>query len=305
MKRTVLSLLVALAAIFALPLACMEGGIRLGADLIFVASAGGRWRLCIWDGHTEPRALMISQSSDVKAPARSPSSRKIAYLRDGGLWLVDTKSESVRQLAARFPNGSYGSPTWINNDLLAYTLYTVTPPTEDSDIFVYSFIDGKQRMLVRHTGSQDYPNISADGNWITYMSSVTTTVAGFGTTITQQLWIASLRTGRVEQLLTSGSRDTRPAWSPDGRTIAFSSDREGGPDIWAVEVGTRKLAKLTKGPGEKTDPRWSPDGKQLLYVSTASGRHGLELLDLETGQSKSLHPFGDKNIEIRDPAWGR
>jgi len=273
--------------------------------LVFGANHGGNWNLCMWNSRGE-LVQLTSSRLDARTPSIAPDSSRVAYTTsDGGLWLVDLKSRVTQKLAARFSNGSYGYPAWVTKDLLAYTVYTVTPPTEDSDIYAYSFSEGKQRILVRQTGSQDYANVSPDGQQVAYMSSVTTTVSGLGTTITQQLWIASLRTGKVEQLIPGGSRDTRPAWSPDGKKIAFSSDREGGPDVWVVEVDTKKLAKVTSGPGEKTDPCWSPDGRQILFVSTASGRRELEIVELESGHTKQVRPFGNKNVEIRDPAWSR
>jgi WD40-like Beta Propeller Repeat len=56
-------------------------------------------------------------------------------------------------------------------------------------------------------------------------AALATMVPGSGATMTKQLWIVSLQTGKPRQLFHGSSQDTRPAWSPDGKQIAFSSDR--------------------------------------------------------------------------------
>jgi TolB protein len=96
-----------------------------------------------------------------------------------------------------------------------------------------------------------------------------------------------------------------PAWSPDEKRIALSSDRTGGPHIWTIDVRTKALTQMTSGAGEETDPCWSPDGTQILFVSTATGLRELRLVDVATGTVTPLRPFGDRKVEIRDPAWGR
>jgi Tol biopolymer transport system component len=298
------SISVSLLCVFILAVRAFAGD-SLEGTVIFAANRDGSWKLFLWRGGKEPIQLTYSPL-DARTPSIAPDSSRVAYTTsDGGLWLLDLKSRANRKLADRFSNGQYGYPVWVSGDLLAYTIYVVTPPTEDSDIFVSSLHDDKQRVLVRQTGSQDYLSVSSEGTRVAYMSSVTTSVFGLGTTITQQLWTASLRTGKVEQLTVGGSRDTRSSWSPDEKRIAFSSDREGKPEIFVLELGTRKLTRVTTGPGDKTDPCWSPNGRQILFVSTAAGKRSLSTFDLETHQTTSLRPFGDKNIEIRDPSWAK
>src|SRR6185503_5761124 len=121
--------LVALASQDALPAEELDG------TLVFGANSGDRWTLFVWLGHGQPQQLTTPRL-DVRNPALSLDSSKVAYATsDGSLWLLDLRSRTSQQLGARFVNGSYGFPAWIEPNLLGYTLYTITPPTEDSDIY--------------------------------------------------------------------------------------------------------------------------------------------------------------------------
>jgi serine/threonine protein kinase len=56
-------------------------------------------------------------------------------------------------------------------------------------------------------------------------------------------------------------------WSPDGRLIAYSSDRSGKFDIWVQQVSGGNPIQITRGPGQNWQPDWSPDGKYIAYRS--------------------------------------
>jgi Tol biopolymer transport system component/DNA-binding winged helix-turn-helix (wHTH) protein len=56
-------------------------------------------------------------------------------------------------------------------------------------------------------------------------------------------------------------------WSPDGRFVAYSSDRGGKFDIWVQQVSGGDPVQITKGPGHNWQPEWSPDGKYIAYRS--------------------------------------
>jgi Tol biopolymer transport system component/DNA-binding winged helix-turn-helix (wHTH) protein len=63
-------------------------------------------------------------------------------------------------------------------------------------------------------------------------------------------------------------------WSPDGRFIAYSSDRGGKLGIWIQQLGVGDPFEIAKGPGDKWMPNWSPDGKYIAYRSE-DGEGGL------------------------------
>lgn len=56
-----------------------------------------------------------------------------------------------------------------------------------------------------------------------------------------------------------------PAWSPDGRIIAFESNREGNSAVYLVEVESRALRRLTPTDTEAFQPAWSPDGGRIVF----------------------------------------
>jgi TolB protein len=65
----------------------------------------------------------------------------------------------------------------------------------------------------------------------------------------------------------------QPAWSPDGRLMAFSSQRDGQWDVWVYEAGTTRTARLTDDPEDVSCPRWSPDGEWLAFCRSTRSSH--------------------------------
>ena len=59
-------------------------------------------------------------------------------------------------------------------------------------------------------------------------------------------------------------RDSSPSWSPDGRTVAFVSNRTGTSQIWLISLDGGEAQQLTFCPNGASQPTWSPDGKSIL-----------------------------------------
>ena len=90
------------------------------------------------------------------------------------------------------------------------------------------------------------------------------------------LWVVDVATGGSTQL-TSGDNwnDSDPQWSPDGRRVAFVSDRSGhefdesyDSDIWVIGADGSGLTKISDHNTEDASPRWSPDGQTIAFVNT-------------------------------------
>jgi serine/threonine protein kinase len=90
----------------------------------------------------------------------------------------------------------------------------------------------------------------------------------------------------VFRTLTYSGHDSSPAASPDGRTIAFSSDRDGRPRIWLKQLAGGGEAALTSGPDDF--PRFSPDGSQLLFTRSEERTASLYRVPLLGGEPRKL-----------------
>ena len=85
-------------------------------------------------------------------------------------------------------------------------------------------------------------------------------------TILGHLYGVPVTGGAAEQLTFGACYDNDPAFSPDGRRIAFVSDRDGsGGNVFLLEPATRKLTQVTHE-SHAGQPTWTPDGKAILYL---------------------------------------
>jgi TolB protein len=85
---------------------------------------------------------------------------------------------------------------------------------------------------------------------------------------------------RVRRLTNHRGLDTRPAWSADGRQLAFTSLRDGNYDIYVMNVDGSRVRRVTRHEERDDFAFWHPKGQQLVVVSERRGQHDLYLVDV-------------------------
>jgi dipeptidyl aminopeptidase/acylaminoacyl peptidase len=88
-----------------------------------------------------------------------------------------------------------------------------------------------------------------------------------GNTSKSSLWLLDLATGEARQLTRGDGTDSGPAWSPDGKKIAFISERSGKGQAWLIDTSGGEAAMLTDISTEAARVAWSPDGTLLAFTS--------------------------------------
>lgn len=135
------------------------------------------------------------------------------------------------------------------------------------------------------------------------------------------IWIAPIRGGEAVPLTRNPSRDSSPRFSPDGKSLAFTSDRDNGAQVFTMPISGSAPNQVSHHTAGYTLGGWHPDGKNLLVQATRDyfWRHGQrffllnstkrvadQLLFDDYGQEGALSPDGKRVLFVREgPAWWR
>jgi dipeptidyl aminopeptidase/acylaminoacyl peptidase len=124
----------------------------------------------------------------------------------------------------------------------------------------YKLLDLETFMEMESVGS---PALSPDGKQIIFTRTWVDKVAD---RYNRNLWIVDVEGKRLRELTPGNWRDSSPVWSPDGKKIAFISDRDGTSQIHVMWLDTREVAQLTHVENTPVSLTWSPDGKSLAFT---------------------------------------
>ena len=120
---------------------------------------------------------------------------------------------------------------------------------------------------------------SGEASWIAYGAS--------DADGRQQIFVVKPDGTGKKRLTQDGKQNFFPAWSPDGKRLAFTSDRSGSLQIWVMEADGSNPKQLTTEK-ENVVPTWSPDGKWLAFGSKRSGHFEIWAMDADGSHQKQL-----------------
>jgi Tol biopolymer transport system component len=102
------------------------------------------------------------------------------------------------------------------------------------------------------------------------------------------LYLYDIREDKLTQLTDTRWSDIHPVWSPDGKYIAFSSNKQGNYDIYVMELESREVTQLTTDKSIDQYPEYSPDGSKIAFISDRNGEDQVWLMDSDGSNPKQL-----------------
>lgn len=216
------------------------------------------------------------------------------------IYIMDWDANNPQKITSH--NSIAISPTWSNKgDRIAYTAFALhkKQKVRNADLFIYdltagkrwlvsykkglnsgaAFLPGDQQLLLTLTqgGNADIYRMNADGSGLVQLTRGP-----------------------------SGALNVEPAISPDGKTIAFSSDRSGRPMIYLMGQDGSNPRRVTFVGRYNASPAWSPDGKQIAFAGYDQDHFDIFVMNSDGSNIRRLtdaKKTNGRNSNNESPSW--
>lgn len=208
--------------------------------------------------------------------------------RDGNDELYMMDYDGGNQTRLTFNSNIDYMPAWSpDGKKIAYTSYV----ENEARLYIYNPFEG-ERTRIPIQGTSYAAAFSPDGKKLAFCS---TADAG-----NAEIYAATVDGKNIKRLTFNSAIDTAPTWSPNGREIAFTSDRGGTPQIYIMDAEGSNVRRVSFGGTYHDAPVWSPSGDLIAYVSRVDAIHDIYILNLRTNQIIKLTESSARN---ESPAW--
>ena len=208
---------------------------------------------------------------------------RMAWVKDGSGLMTTAADSETGVLQVWFVSYPSGEPRKITNDLNDYQGLTLTSDSkiaavvesdQQSNIWVAPAVESGSAVQTTWNNYEGVDGLA----WMPDGRLVYTAIKNN----TQDLFVADLQGKQNVPLTENQANNYGVAVSPDGRTIVFTSTRDGKQHLWRMDADGNRVQRITDGVRD-TNPVFTPDGKWIVYQSAVSGNPNIFKIPVEGG----------------------
>ncbi len=284
-----------------------------GEGIVFVSDRDGYWAIYEMNNDGTNQVRLSDGTTDDQHPATSPAGNRIVYVaspivtdtsasrgRAGtDLYIMNLIDNTRKPFAGSYLTDD-GDPSWSPDEKwIVCNSYQWN--NDGQYIHVLNSKNGARQVLLEELTDVSSPAWSPGGNKIAFAS----TRRGNWDIYVMEVEVEETRgreqvkAGKVYTLTFNPADDWAPAWSPDGKWLAFTSNRDGNPEIYVVNSKGGELRRLTNNPAGDYQPSWSSDGRVVFY----SDRDGNREIYVMGGEGTDQTRLTYNEYEDISPVW--
>ena len=302
-----------LASIIVLGLTLLMVCVDAQAQIAFSSNRDGNFEIYVMDDDGGNLRRLTNHPDRDFSPSWSPDGKRIAFVsnRDGHvnirgrltyeIYVMDANGENQQNLTNDPHDDS--DPSWSpDGKRIVFSSDRDNDRDHNIEIYVMDNDGENQERLTNNLTEDQYPSWSPDGKRIAFSARRDGHFEN-ELAITHEIYVIDADGGNEQRLTENRKNDWNLSWSPDGKRIAFMSDRKGDVvnwDIYVIDADGGNEQRLTENRVYDGSPSWSPDGKRIAFSSNRDGNGEIYVMGANGGNQRRLTKHGGHDGA---PAW--